>query len=414
MKTKKPLTNVFKDFSTKKGGYSLYEMTVGSYLNQMGIYNPGERNVNWDTSVVHADFQRAVLPIAKNPIKRRMFRDLLRGATLPPIVLYQAEGQQSLIVDGLQRTHVEMQALKALITIERGEQDQLENFAKEEIAAIKELNQSLLSVNDFLDRPIILQEWSELETDELVRLFMLLNVGQQKVSPRHLIEVMGQQMRGMFEDWGILLLTEVEKSTQTVKRRGNKHTDDNSNKIVPFNYEYLLNGLYAYVSCDPHIKTKSSLENNNDANNSSLAERVAEIGSELCASDYTWVCQDLNKVIQDRYKGDPKWRVAIQSSDNFFIPLMSALGEARIDEKTRSLVEDKKQKLIELIQSTDDSDPLGLSNPDSKGLASIQKSISSNIGRRQRFIVHNAWLSYFKNGFEDPKYPIDWRNASLR
>jgi hypothetical protein len=415
MSIKKPLTNRFDDLATKKGGYSLYQTTVGSYLEMMGLYHPSTKKVRWDTSIVHVDFQRAVLPINKNPIKRRMFRDLLRGGTLPPIVLYHCEGKLPLIVDGLQRTHVEAQALSALVALERG--DELEDFAKEEIKAIQDLKQSLLDVEKFLERPIILQEWSELEPDELVRLFMLLNVGQQKVSPRHLLEVMGQQMKEMFIDWEILLLTEVDQKTQPVKRRRRKNTNDISDSSegtqAPFNYEYLLNGLYAYVMREPHIKTKDVLENNNEAASLSLAERVPEIGSELCQSDFVWVCNELNEIIQDRYKDDPKWRVAIQNSDNFFIPLMAALGEARHDDNIRGFVEDRKQKLIELIKSNDNPDPLGLSRQDSNGLAVIQKTITSNIGRKQRFIVFNAWRLYFKQGFDDSTYPINWRIASM-
>ena len=417
MPTKKPLTNRIEDFATQKGGYSLYQTTVGSYLEMMGLYNPSKETVSWDASIIHVDFQRAVLPIHKNPIKRRMFRDLLRGGTLPPIVLYHAEGARPLVVDGLQRTHVEAQALAALLGLQKGEK--LEDFAYEEIDAIKKLGQKPLEVQKFLERPLILQEWSDLEPDELVRLFMLLNVGQQKVSPRHLLEVMGQQLKEMFADWGISLLTEVEEKQQPRKRQRRKSTTDVSDtgtdapKITQFRYEYLLDGLYAYVSRDPQIKTKDILEQKNEAASLSLSERVTEIGSEFCKSDFTWVCNELNEIIQERYKDDPKWRVAIQNSDNFFIPLMAALGDARHNDRARSTVEDRKQKLIELIRSSSDPDPLGLSRSDSDGLGSIQGSISSNIGRKQRAVVFSAWRRYFLLGFENQEYPLDWRVAFL-
>jgi hypothetical protein len=56
--------------------------------------------------------------------------------------------------------------------------------------------------------------WRDLLPDELVRLFMILNVGQQKVSARHLLEVMGSEVRNMFEEWGLRLLTEREEKQQ--------------------------------------------------------------------------------------------------------------------------------------------------------------------------------------------------------
>jgi hypothetical protein len=76
-------------------------------------------------------------------------------------------------------------------------------------------------------------------------------------------------------------------------------------------------------------------------------------------------------------------------------------------------VEDRKQKLIELIRSSSDPDPLGLSRSDSDGLGSIQGSISSNIGRKQRAVVFSAWRRYFLLGFENQEYPLDWRVAFL-
>lgn len=61
---------------------------------------------------------------------------------------------------------------------------------------------------------MIPQMWRDLLPDELVRLFMILNVGQQKVSARHLLEVMGSEVRNMFEEWGLRLLTEREEKQQ--------------------------------------------------------------------------------------------------------------------------------------------------------------------------------------------------------
>ena len=68
---------------------------------------------------------------------------------------------------------------------------------------------------------MILQIWRGLESDELVRLFMILNAGQQKVSPRHLLEVIHADLRTMFDAWGMRLLTEKEEK-MIPRRRGRK------------------------------------------------------------------------------------------------------------------------------------------------------------------------------------------------
>ena len=408
------LTKAVRDLATKEGTHTMQRTTVGEYLARLGLYDPKARTTTWDASITAA-FQRAALPIHKNAIKRRMLRDLLRGATLPPIVLYERDRNQRVqIVDGLQRTHVQTEGLSALLALERNNGPK--DFAREELEAMNDLAQSPISVDEFLDRPVFLQVWRDLFPDELVRLFMILNVGQQKVSPRHLLEVMGADLRRMFEDWGLKLLTEREETEQPRRRRPRSGVIA-KDAVIPgmthFRYEYLLDGLVAYVSRNPQVKTSEILQGKADAPNLALEERVTEIGSELCRADFTWVCRELNDVIQERYREDPKWRFAIQNSDNFFIPLMAALGDTRHNERARIALEDRKAKLIEVVRSNQDQDPLWLSRNESDSLNTILEGIRSNIGRKRRGVVYNAWRRYFRFGLEDPRYPIEWRTAHL-
>lgn len=411
--TKESLTGATRDFATKNGTHVMRQTTVKEYLDSLGLYDPKTRNTNWDASITAA-FQRAVLPIHKNPIKRRMLRDLLRGGTLPPIVLYDRDSKRPAVVDGLQRTHVQTEALNTLLALEREEKPK--DFAQEELEAMRALGQPPISVEEFLGRPVVLQVWRDLLPDELVRLFMILNVGQQKVSPRHLLEVMGADLRRMFEEWGLKLLTEREETQQPRPRRsrGGTYPED---AVIPglthFRYEYLLDGLVAYVTRNPQVKTSEILQEKGDNPNLALEERVTEIGSEFCRADFVWVCLDLNEAIQERYKDDPKWRIAIQNSDNFFIPLMAAVGDARANPRARGALEDRKGKLIEIIRASDDNDPLWLSRNHSDSLSTILEGIKSNIGRRRRGVVYNAWRRYFRFGPEDIGYPVEWRTAML-
>jgi len=404
------------DLATKAGTYQMIQTTLGEYLAHLDLFDPTTKNGSWDASILNVPFQRTAIPIKQNPIKRRMLRDMLRGGTLPPTVLVQRPGERPLVVDGLQRTHVSAVGVNALVRRAHGEK--AEDFIEDEIAAMEILGQSPLSLDELLKRPFVFQQWSDLEPEELVRLFIVLNAGQQKVSPRHLLEVMGAHIRSMFDSWNLPLLTDRQER-ENPKRRGKRLPEEEQKipGITHFRYEFLLDGLCAYVARDPHVKTTKLLQDAGDnvkltIEEKSIDERITEIGSEVCKADFVWACKDLNAAIKSSYANDPKWVSAVQNNDNFFIPLMAALGDARNNEQTKLALEDRKYKLLEIVKDNE-GDPLSLTGDNSQSLSGIQGRINSNIGRRQRAIVYGAFRRYFRVGTEDISYPIDWRHASL-
>ena len=117
------LTGAVTDLATERGNFTLTKSTVGDYLARLGLYSAEAGDAYFDPSVA-ATFQRIALDIRKNPIKQRMLRDLCRGGTLPPLVVLDRPGEsRSLeIIDGLQRTHVIAEALRALIANKAGKQ----------------------------------------------------------------------------------------------------------------------------------------------------------------------------------------------------------------------------------------------------------------------------------------------------
>ena len=390
--------------------------TLGEYLTRLELFDPATKNGSWDVSLLNVPFQRAVIPIKKNAIKRRMLRDMLRGGTLPPTVLVARADERDLVVDGFQRTHVAAVGVDALIKRAKGEK--ADDFIEEEISAMESLGQNLLSLDELLERPFVFQLWRDLEPEELVRLFIVLNAGQQKVSPRHLLEVMASQIRSMFDSWGLPLLTDRQER-ENPKRRARRveNAEQQVAGITHYRYELLLDGLCAYVARDPHVKTSKLLQEAGDSvkltvEEKSIDERITEIGSEVCKADFVWACKDLNQAIKKRYAEEPKWCYAVQNNDNFFIPLMAALGDARTTEQVKLALEDRKSKLLDIIQSGD-VDPLVLAEDSSQSLSVIQGRINSNIGRRQRAVVYGAFRRYFRFGTEDTSYPIDWRHASM-
>lgn len=405
-----PESESIRDLAMERGRYSMERSTVGSYLQSLGLFDPTTGAASFDASAVGATFQRATLDIRKNPIKQRMLRDVLRGGSVPPIVIFERPDRRWVVVDGLQRTHVLTEALRAALADESG--SQVEDFAQTQLTLIKEHRQRRLAAAELVDRPMMLQIWRELVPEELIRLFIVLNVGQQKVSPRHLLEVVHSDLREMFEAWGLRLLTEKEEKA-IPRRRGRKPPES---FVIPstthFRYEFLIDGLIAYLSRDPQVKTRTELEDD-ESTNKRLAERVTEIGSEGCKADFQWACLELNKLVNKRYADVPKWRGIIQTSDNFFIPLMAALGEARASSKNRTAIDERQQALLTALRAADDNDPLCFTGENTDSLSVLLDNVRSNIGRRRRAIVYFAWRSFFRGGPYSDGYPLDWRGAAV-
>jgi hypothetical protein len=208
------------------------------------------------------------------------------------------------------------------------------------------------------------------------------------------------------------LLTEKEEKL-VPKRRGRKPPEA---MLIPsvthFRYEFLVDGLIAYVSRDPQIKTRGVLEDT-EGISQRLSERVMEIGSEVCKADFQWVCLEMNKLVNKRYADVPKWRGIIQTSDNFFIPLMAALGEARARARAQAFIEQRKSELLDAVSKSADEDPLCFYTERTDSLERILDDVRSNIGRRRRAIIYFSWRSFFREGIHESNYPVDWRSAAV-
>jgi len=299
--------------------------------------------------------------------------------------------------------------LRALKAVERGEQ--LSDYVQAQIEIIRNNQQEFLTINEFLNRTLTVQIWENLEADELIHLFMILNNGQQKVSLRHMLEISHAYLYNMFQEWGIYLV--AEKEGKTALRRGRRRPPEMMDvpSIKHFRFELLIDGLISYATRDPQIKTKNILAHG-EIMNEQLSKKIIVIGNEACRNDFIWVCLDLNKQINQKYADEPKWRGIIQTSDNFFIPLMAALGDAHESMGAHFLREKRQEQLRELLANNKDDDPLRFY----KGSESLElklNEVTSNIGRRRRAIVFSAWRSFFQNGTYDLNYPLDWKGPTL-
>jgi hypothetical protein len=401
-----------RDLSTAHGETTLRTENVSDYLVSLGVYDPQRRRVTFDASEVAVAVQRAALKTEGNTIKERMLEDVLQGGTLPTKAVSESDEGRD-ILDGLQRTDVEAQALDYLLKMEQGDMGSIPSFAR---AIIERLGEKALSVDAFLQRPVFLQLWRNLEDAEQVRLFMVLNIGQQKVSPRHLLEVLNRPLERMFSTWGIPTIT--EKSEQQHGKPRAKWRND-ALKLPPFKLEYLINGVMAYVERDPQVKTKAKLESvyhdqDTLANvGSDICKRLIALGDDASHCDFEWACLLLNQEIARVYSENSKWRVAILQSDNFFLPMMAALGKAREQDRPEQ-VEERKKDILDLLRSAQPgSDPLQFSAPSGNNLEAVLDAVRSNIGRTRRAIVYKAWRDYFRRGKATHTVYLDWHEASV-
>jgi len=412
-----------RDLATEQGEMGVRQMSLGEYLTAIEILDRETKKVNFDADAVAVSIQRAAIKIAGNSIKERMLETILQGGVLPAKALHETE-DGLLILDGLQRTHVEAMGAEYLRCWEDREDDSIPAFARKIMVRNKD---RLLSLDDYLNRPVFLQVWRNLSVPEQIRLFVVLNVGQQKVSMRHLLEALNKPMEELFTRWGII--TRTEKGERLHGKARAKWTGDI--KLPPFRLEYLVNAARAYVEGNAHVKTKATIEETYDSGDRdkqesglvemgpNLVKKLMDLGDDTSRGDFEWACKDLNDEVTRVYKDNPKWRIAILDSDNFFYPVMAALGKARDQKDKHSHMDEYKEDIIRILREAEPgNDPLMLGplTPDEDGqsLACVLDRVRSNIGKTTRTIIYNAWKEYFRVGRSSESLVLDWAEALNR
>jgi hypothetical protein len=407
----------YRDLTTDKASFVIRTTSVGDYLQRVGIYDPTTKILR-AIDEVRSEFQRKAIAIARNPIKRKMFRDLLCGATVPPVVLADdADREAFTIIDGLQRSHVQQ---LAVITLMSRENNKIEASGKEsefianDIETIEKSGKKVISLKEFLEQPITYQLWRDLTHDEMVRLFMVLNVGQQKIAPRHLLEILSDPLKSMFEGWGISAVSLVDEQTKKEQAKDGKQKKVKVYEDGAYRFENLIDGLVGYISTDPQIKTVRVVQAKTHDIVPDLDNAIHTLGTNECKADFLWVLNDLHNICKDAYKEHRVWSSSIVANTTRFVPLMAALGKARKNSKNSEALEGRKLDLLRHCKETSHGhDPLCfLSTSGSNSLESIFDRVKSNMARRERAIFYNAWCQYFRIGLEDDKCPIDWSHGA--
>ena len=389
-----PHLGSYQDPTTAKGKSQIVQVTVQEYLTQLGLWDGTTvGDIGPDVGV---DCQRGVLGIKTNTIKKDMFRHLLRGGVLPPLVILN-KGKLWQVIDGLQRTSVIVEALRTIKFLEVGPEVDIKPFAKDIIEKMKSDGQKWLTSDDFLEIPISMQLWSDLTREEWTDLFVILNTGQQKVNPRHLLEVSRSELLQIFIEWGIPVTTMRSEKDHPILP-GRKSDEERLTETKQFHGDNLINGLISYNKSDPHTKTSKTVHD----------KSKISINSEYCEMDFKWVCLELNNIIRAKY--GVKRGHKILFNEIFFTSLMAVMGWARKDQKIMPQIESRQSELLELLDASELDDPLVLEDP-VRGYNHIFTTIKTSIGKKRRDMTYMAWKQYFVNGARNTDYPIDWQEG---
>jgi hypothetical protein len=402
-----PNLGSYSDPTTAGGKSQFVQVTVQEYLRRLNLWDGTTVSDLGPNVGVHC--QRGVLGINGNKIKQKMLRHVLRGGVLPPLVVYD-NGKFWQVLDGLQRTDVIVESLRTIKLREEGPEASIKKFAKEQIEKIESAGYKHLTSDIFLELPVAMQVWSELNTKEIDELFIILNKDQQKVSPQHILEVDQLELKKIFIDWGIPVTTMREGKEHPL--HGRRPKDEVISETKRFKFNNLLNGLKAYNEHDQHILTSGTIHE----------ESTIDIGKEHCEMDFKWVCITLNNIIRAKYGARKGYNILYD--EVFFVPLMAAIGKAREDAITMSFVESRQSELIDLLKASTSEDPLvleGMANEsndpliakhNTRALRNIFITIRSSVGKKKRDMIYKAWKEYFRIGAPNPDYPLDWQEGA--
>ena len=298
-----------------------------------------------------------------------------------------------------------VEALKTIRIVELGgDKNKIKKFAAEKLKEMADSGQPHLTSDDFLARFLAIQLWTNLEKEELKRLFSLLNRSQQQVPDRHLLEVTRSDLLQLFDSWGVPVITQ-----RTEKEHPGHRGRQPKTVVQPHRYHFdnLINGALAYATHDQHTKTTRTLHHNDTEFNT----YIDILEGKDCEIDFKWVCLDLDNCIQTLYSSKPgKLTRDILYGDTFFVPLMAAIGWARADPKAKSLVASHQDDLLAQLNASTSNDPLVLTDP-KRGLNNMVGTGKGSIGKFRRNMIYHALKDYFRVGITDPDYPIDWQEG---
>lgn len=229
-------------------------------------------------------FQRRVLPPTRNRVFRKLIDDLKAGATIPALsiavlVPFTITEESSLdevknqlsavkpndisILDGIQRTNCLIEVRNSLTGPE------LENF---------------------LNSKVRMEVWVNISLMGLLYRMVALNAGQTVMTIRHQLEILHAPLKQELQNIvpGLELLEENERS-------------GNRNKVLQFNFSFIVESFMAFLSGDPHVDKRNELAQRLEKIDFMEKHSNVVLNSRQEVENFSFVIGELDQMICNKY-----------------------------------------------------------------------------------------------------------------
>jgi len=360
-----------KDLKIKKDIY-LCELDIETYLNLVE-----------DSDAEDFDLQRVFLGM--NSYKR-LILDMILGADIPSMALvhnnkkdvlakfkedkkFLFNNERFLILDGIQRTAC-LKIAKDIITNPSKYKNNFFNDFENEIN-----ENEMPSLHIFLNYPLTIFIWENLDLNDMLYKMVVLNTGQRKMSDKHQLDILSSEIKeNMVTKFA--LYTEKEIKNKKIKP---KSLIKNGDLLI----SSLSEGVVSYIKESP-VKNKADAVEY-------LFERLSDYKGLLNEN----LLGDLQLVINIHSKfyieSDANKEYLFSQYEPLLIGFLSALGKAR--NYTKLPVEKLDEKIANLEKNI-------MSNDWNEFIIYYTK-FKSAIGYKRRHFSFKVFLEYFRNPYDD-------------
>lgn len=309
----------------------------------------------------------------------RMKADIKNGALLPTFTLAvkskQVEKGKELIKDGFDKDDSKV--------LDFFKQNKLYNILDglQRTYILLDIKKSGHKFDD--NQKIHLEIWLEKEKKHLIYRLIVLNAGQKRMTLRHQLELLFQNL--------VETLTEEIPDLKIYK----EVDEERRSQPLQFAFERIVTSYHCFLNKSPEIK-KDNIVTNQLIEDSILDSSETELDKKLeTYISYLQLYTQLDSSVFNFYKQKQEIRTAnLLSQENFINCFFSSISDFGITEDRIKRISTALNTLIAEIKDSKLSDPLGIStlNPIIAGY-DVRKV---NVGIMTRKLLFNGFKEFFR------------------
>lgn len=396
----------YEDPTTDGASWALTVMTVGVYLESMGVRANGTYD---STRIITTEAQRTILKITAKSKKAKMMRHVMRRGPVPTVIMTIKNGMLSPL-DGLQRGDVHTLVAQALLMLKHDPAVILPQAQAEAIKTLAELGHPITDLDAFLESPMKVEIWRSLNTKEEDEKFGTWNLDQTPISTKHMTEILHSDLRVRLNAMGILTVTEKEKKSavpgEESKVTRKKKADEPVNPLfVVRDLAAVQVVLFGYLTASRNANRASMLE---ERAHGRIHDKWEQYGDAMVTEDMKWFYHELLPALHKAYDASdsPAGKQIKSESETFTVPVMAALGYARQEKIDSVKIKGWQDELIEAL-SKEEADPLGLWGSLQSWSNLLESSeLKGSVGEKARKLSYYGWRNGITQGM-----PFDWEKA---